>query len=171
MTQAQSLAAERIRERARLAAALALRKTGNNVIACMGFSILGLLGAFFFAPKWWEALGFVRNAVATEAQLDNDYVENTSRRNGITFVSYRVGYSYVVGGTNYHGGDTIEAKPQGSMQVFYDARNPGLSRIEYMGHFWIDTAILGILVVVTVAAVLGFLVFRARWRVLRGIVA
>lgn len=170
MTQAPT-PADRRSERARLAAAAAAHHTRNNVIACAGFTILSLLGAFFYAPVWWEKLDIQRHSAPTEATLDNEYVERISTRNGVRTVSYAVTFAYTVAGAQYHGSGTIEQQPRSTMQVFYDTRQPGSARIEGLEDFHFSSGILGFLIIVAVASVIGFLVFHARWRVLRALAA
>jgi hypothetical protein len=96
-------------------------------------SVLLFSGSYY---SWddYQISGRCINTV--EARTDNDYIV-TTRMKIIYTKSYKIGYSFIINGENYHSYGTIRTEPTGAVQVHYNPDNPQENRVEKAGFPWI----------------------------------
>ena len=123
----------------------------ENLVAVIGFMVLGLVGAYFASKgRAKKSFHFYRNCKPAEAELRGEYVQRKRTRRGITTTSYEVRYRFKVDGKEYGGKDVIGAAPRAKMTVYYLPETPSINKIEYRGHFYLDASFVAVPLLVAI---------------------
>lgn len=133
-----------------------MRLSSQNLVATVGFALMAAAACLFISSSHFiKPLNVLFFSVTTEATLDDQYQERTSRRKGITTTGYNVSYSFVANGKTYRGASAIDNPPSKIMTVAYLPDQPGINGLDLRTFAWINLVIFLVPLGVLLASILA----------------